>query len=119
MVRRKKLGKDTPMLTTAIVADMLGITPDRLRTYDSEKLIHTHRVKTGQIQKRLYPENDLEWLLCLRSLVKDHKMSISSIKILLQILSINPSVILPKNEIGNILYEMSNNPNFKSIVKNF
>ena len=119
MVRRKKLGKDTPMLTTAIVADILGITPDRLRTYESEKLIHTHRVKTGQIQKRLYTENDLEWLLCLRSLVKDHKMSISSIKILLQILSINPSIILPKNEIGNILYEMSNNPNFKSIVKNF
>ena len=98
---------------------MLGITPDRLRTYDSEKLIHTHRVKTGQIQKRLYTENDLEWLLCLRSLVKDHKMSISSIKILLQILSINPSIILPKHEIGNILYEMSNNPNFKFIVKNF
>ena len=119
MVRRKKLGKDTPMLTTAIVADMLGITPDRLRTYDSEKLIHTHRVKTGQIQRRLYTENDLEWLLCAKSLVKAHKMSISSIKILLQILSINPSIILPKNEIGNILYEMSNNPNFKSIVKNF
>ena len=48
-----------------------------------------------------------------------HKMSISSIKILLQILLINPKTKLPDNEIGAVLTEMIQNPNFKTIVKEF
>ena len=119
MVLKNKFEKDEPLLTTSIVAKRLGITPDRLRTYDTEKLLNTQRVKTGKVQKRLYSLYDVEWLQCLRILVKDHKMSISSIKILLQILYKNPSTILPKNEIGEVLHEMTLNPNFKPVVKNF
>ena len=119
MVLKNKFEKDEPILTTSIVAERLGITPDRLRTYDTEKLIKTQRVTAGKVQKRLYSIYDVEWLQCLRILVKDHKMSISSIKILLQILYKNPSIILPKNEIGEVLHEMTINPNFKPVVKNF
>lgn len=119
MVLKNKFSENEPILTTSIVAKRLGITPDRLRTYDTEKLINTKRVKTGKVQKRLYSMNDVEWLQCLRILVKNHKMSISSIKILLQILHKNPSIVLPKNEIGEVLSEMTQNPNFKSVVKNF
>ncbi|MBR1425042.1 MerR family transcriptional regulator [bacterium] len=119
MVLQDEFAKDKPLLTTSVVASILNITPDRLRTYDTEKLINTHRILTGQVQKRLYSQYDVEWLKCLRTLVKDHKMSISSIKFLLKILQINPKTILPKNEIGNILKELTKNPNFKEIVKNF
>ena len=119
MALKDKFTKDKPLLTTGIVAAMLEITPDRLRTYDSEKLIKTHRIKTGDVQKRLYSQNDVEWLQCIRILVKKHKMSISSIKILLQILFINPKTKLPNNEIGEVLGEMTQNPNFKLIVKDF
>lgn len=51
MVLKNKFSKDSPILTTGIVASMLNITPDRLRAYDTENLIRTHRVKTGQVQK--------------------------------------------------------------------
>jgi MerR family transcriptional regulator/heat shock protein HspR len=119
MSLKNEFTKDKPLLTTSIVAEMLGITPDRLRTYDAEKLINTHRITTGQVQKRLYSQNDVEWLQCLRILVKTHKMSISSIKFLLQTLDKNPKIELPQNAIGLTLTEMTKNPNFKCIVKQF
>ncbi len=46
-------------------------------------------------------------------------MSISSIKILLQIIQKNPNLILPDNKIGDILSEMRQNPNFNKVVKKF
>lgn len=119
MVSKNKFSKSSPILTTGIVASMLEITPDRLRTYDAENLISTHRIKTGQVHKRLYSQYDVEWLQSLRELVKTYKMSISSIKILLQIIQKNPNIILPNNKIGNILLEMTNNPNFEKVVKKF
>lgn len=119
MALENEFTKDKPLLTTAVVASMLEITPDRLRGYDAEKLIKTHREKLGQIQKRLYSQNDVEWLVCLRKLVKDHKMSISSIKTLLQIIYQNPNLNLPTNEIGEVLSKMRDNPNFNPVVKNF
>ncbi len=119
MALEKEFGKDKPLLTTSIVASMLDITPDRLRTYNTEKLIKTHRKTTGQVQKRLYSQNDVEWLRCLRILIQKHKLSIASIKIILQLMHKNPIINFPKNEIGKTLEEMQNNPNFKIIVKNF
>ena len=119
MALKNEFSKDKPLLTTSVVANMLGITPDRLRTYDAEKLIKTHRIKTGEVQKRLYSQYDVEWLQGLRILVKTHKMSISSIKFLLQVLYKNPELKLPPNEIGEVLVEMMQNPNFKAVVKNF
>jgi MerR family transcriptional regulator/heat shock protein HspR len=116
---KNEFTKDKPLLTTSIVAEMLGITPDRLRMYDTEKLINTHRVTTGQVQKRLYSQNDVEWLACLRILLRTHKMSISSLKFLLQILYKNSNVELPNNEIGNTLKEMLKNPNFERVVEKF
>ena len=114
-----EFSKDKPLLTTGIVANMLGITPDRLRTYDAEKLIRTYRLKTGEVQKRLYSQYDVEWLQGIRILVKKHKMSISSLKFLLQLIAKNPNIELPKNEIGEVLSEMSKNPNFIPIVESF
>ena len=119
MALEKKFGKDKPLLTTGIVASMLQITPDRLRTYDTEKLIRTHRKTTGQVQKRLYSQNDVEWLQCLRILIQKHKMNIASIKVILQLMNINSIKAYPKNELGKTLQEMYQNPNFKEIVKNF
>ena len=119
MVLKDEFSKDKPLLTTSIVAKMLEITPDRLRTYDAEKLIKTHRISTGEVQKRLYSQNDVEWLASIRHLVKNHKMSISSIKFLLQVLSQNSKIELPKNDIGKTFHEMLNNPNFKIVVKDF
>ena len=119
MTLDSEFSKDKPLLTTGIVASMLGITPDRLRTYDTEKLIITHRLQTGEVKKRLYSRYDVEWLQSVRVLVKTYKMSISSIKFLLQTVLLNKEIKFPNNEIGKIILEMKENPNFKLIVKNF
>ena len=73
MVLKNKFEKDEPLLTTSIVAKRLGITPDRLRTYDTEKLINTQRVKTGKVQKRLYSLYDVECFNALEYLSKTIK----------------------------------------------
>lgn len=119
MVLKNEFPKDKPLLTTSVVADILKITPDRLRTYDNEGLIKTHRQTRGQIQKRLYSLYDVEWLESIRELVKTHKMSISSLKFLLKVIYNNPNVLLPTDEIGCLIKEMTKNPNFTTVVKDF
>ncbi len=111
--------KNSPLLTTSIVAAMLEITPDRLRTYDAEKLILTHRIKTGEVQKRLYSQSDVEWLRGIRLLIKKHKMTITAVKYILKLFAENESINLPKNEISDILSALYLNPNFNDVVKNF
>lgn len=111
--------KNSPLLTTSIVAAMLEITPDRLRTYDAEKLILTHRIKTGEVQKRLYSQSDVEWLRGIRLLIKKHKMTITAVKYILKLFAENKSINLPRNEISDILSALYLNPNFNDVVKNF
>ena len=111
--------KNSPLLTTSIVAAMLEITPDRLRTYDAEKLILTHRIKTGEVQKRLYSQSDVEWLRGIRLLIKKHKMTITAVKYILKLFAENESINLPRNEISDILSALYLNPNFNDVVKNF
>ena len=111
-------GKDKPLFTTAIVASMLNITPDRLRTYDAEKLIHTYRIKTGEVERRLYTQYDVEWLQGIRILIKKYKMSISSIKYILLLIKENKKIKFPKREVSGILFQLAKNPNFSKVVKN-
>jgi len=79
--------KDKPLYTTSIVAKMLNITPDRLRSYDKALLISSKREKTGKISRRLYSQYDIEWLMALRELIQTHNMSVNSIKAILNLLS--------------------------------
>lgn len=116
---KNDFSKDKPLYTTGIVAGMLDITPDRLRMYDAEGLIFTHRLQSGQVKRRLYSQFDVEWLQLLRNLLKTHNISIASLKILLQILYMNPKTVLPDNEIGDILKELTKNPNFQTVVSEF
>ena len=111
--------KDNPILTTSVVAGMLGITPDRLRMYDTTKLICVHRVDTGQVRKRFYSQYDVEWLKGIRRLLKDHKMSVALVKYLLKMLYKNPKLHYPIDEVSDILKELAKNPNFKSVVEGF
>lgn len=85
----KKVKKDEPFYPISMAADLLGITADRLRTYEEEGLIKPHRVKTGSKKvrgyKRLYSKNELEWIENVRELIKSG-ITISAIKIILSIL---------------------------------
>lgn len=109
--------KDKPLLTTSIVANMLQITPDRLRMYDTTKLISVYRIDTGKVKKRLYTQYDVEWLKGLRILLRDYKMSVALVKYVLKLLYKNPKIHYPNDEISEILKNLTKNPNFNSVVQ--
>lgn len=108
--------KDKPLYTTSIVAKMLKITPDRLRSYDKDLLISSKREKTGKISRRLYSQHDIEWLMALRELIQTHNMSVNSIKAILNLLYLNPEIKLPLDDLGKIYKVLQSNPNLKKLA---
>jgi len=114
--------KDKPFYSVVQVAEILGISSDRLRTYDEQGLVSPTRRKKDN--KRLYSELDIEWLKDLRSVIAKNRMNIYSFRIVLKFLN-----SLPKKElediakqqkdadIWEIFLRMKNNPNFKKLNK--
>ena len=68
-----------PVYPIGIVAEMLGVHPRTLRTYEQEGLIRPSR-RGG---KRFYSAIDLRWLKCLRKLLSDDGLNIAGIRKLL------------------------------------
>lgn len=62
------------------VAKRVGITSQTLRLYEKYGLIKPERKK----KNRLYSENDIRWLLCLREMIHAKKISIEGVKRLLE-----------------------------------
>ncbi len=78
----QQLKPDEPFYQISQAAKLLGISSDRLRTYEEEGLIKPYRTKHSKEGKRLFSLNDLEWLTIIRDLIK-LGVSIPAIRILL------------------------------------
>ncbi len=78
-----KLNPDEPFYQISQAAKLIGITSDRLRTYEEEGLIKPFRTKNTKDGKRLFSENDIKWLSMIRDLIK-LGVSIPAIRILLK-----------------------------------
>jgi len=76
---KEKEKRDMPLYTIGVIAELIGTTTQTVRIYEKRGLIKPSRKK----KNRFYSENDLRWLLCLRELVHDKKISIEGIKKLL------------------------------------
>lgn len=76
----KPIRKDTPLYPIGVAAKLLDVHPRTLRIYEEEGLIRPDRVGN----RRLYSENDLTWVGCLRRLIHDEGISIPGIKKLLR-----------------------------------
>jgi MerR family transcriptional regulator/heat shock protein HspR len=72
--------KDMPLYTIGIVSELVGTTNQTLRLYEKHGLIKP----TRKNKNRFFSENDVRWLLCLRSLIHKKKISIEGIKKLLE-----------------------------------
>lgn len=72
--------KDRPLYTIGIVAEMMGTTNQTLRLYEKHGLIKPFRKN----KNRLYSENNIRWLFCIRDLIHNKKISIEGIKKLLK-----------------------------------
>lgn len=77
--RVEPIKKDIPLYAISVAAHLLDLHPRTLRIYEEEGLITPHRRGT----RRLYSENDLQWIRCLRTLIHDQGISIPGIKLLL------------------------------------
>jgi MerR family transcriptional regulator/heat shock protein HspR len=76
----KPIRKDTPLYPIGVAAKLLDVHPRTLRIYEDDGLIRPERVGN----RRLYSENDLTWIGCLRRLIHDEGISIPGIKKLLR-----------------------------------
>ncbi len=69
-VKMTKIAKDEPFYQISQVSKLIGITSDRLRTYEEEGLVKPYRsggIKSG---KRLFSLEEIEWLEIIRELIK-------------------------------------------------
>jgi MerR family transcriptional regulator/heat shock protein HspR len=62
-----------------VVADLLGVTEQTLRLYESQGLVKPAR----RNRERYYCAGDVQWLECLRRLIHTEKVSIEGVKRLL------------------------------------
>ena len=78
----RNLNPNEPFYQISQAAKLLDITSDRLRTYEEEGLIKPYRINSAAEGKRLFSQNDIEWLVLIRDLIKTG-VSIPAIRILL------------------------------------
>jgi hypothetical protein len=62
-----------------VVADLLGVTEQTLRLYETQGLVKPAR----RNRERYYCAGDVQWLECLRHLIHTEKVSIEGVKRLL------------------------------------
>lgn len=72
---------DTPVFTIGVVAKMLGVHPRTLRIYEAEGLIRPRYIGS----RRLYSQNDVQWLNCIRNMIHEEGISIPGLKKLLEL----------------------------------
>ena len=113
------IDKDKPFYSVVQVAEILNITPDRLRTYDEEGIIIPTRARIGK--KRLYSEFDIEWLINIRKLISKNRMNIYSVLLVLNLLKNLNTTDIKNNlkkysDISEILLQLVNNPNYKKVI---
>lgn len=72
--------KDLPVYSIGVAARLLNVHPRTLRIYEDEGLIKPHR----EGSRRMFSQNDLQWIACLRSAIHDQGISIPGIKKLLK-----------------------------------
>ncbi len=114
------IDKNRPFYSVIQVAQILGISADRLRTYDEDGLVFPFRECKGG--KRLYSEFDIEWLSIIRELISKNRMNFYSIKLVLRLVDGFSDKELKnkfsKNlEIFPLVLKLRVNPNYKKFIE--
>lgn len=75
---------DEPIYTLRVAASRVGLSPRTLRIYEEAGLIEPAR--TGGNKERLYTEQDLHWLRCIRDMIHGEKLTVTAIRRLLDLI---------------------------------
>ena len=91
------LKPEEPFYQISQVAKLVGISADRLRTYEEEGLIKPYRKGNSDSNRRLFSQNDIDFIIIIRQLIK-LGVTIPSIRIfLVSELKINTEHLSPKD----------------------
>ena len=71
---------ETPVYSIGVAAQLLNVHPRTLRIYEEEGLIKPAR--NGN--RRIFSQNNLTWITCIRKMIHDEGISIPGIKKLLR-----------------------------------
>lgn len=71
---------ETPVYSIGVAAQLVNVHPRTLRIYENEGLIKPAR--NGN--RRIFSQNDITWIGCLRKMIHDEGISIPGIKKLLR-----------------------------------
>jgi MerR family transcriptional regulator, heat shock protein HspR len=77
----KPMRPDVPVYPIGVAARLLSVHPRTLRIYEDEGLIEPHHVGS----RRLFSDNDIKWISCLRSMIHKDGISIPGLKKLLDL----------------------------------
>lgn len=75
----KPMKPDMPVYPIGVAARLLSVHPRTLRIYENEGLIKPHQVGS----RRMFSDNDIKWIGCLRSMIHEDGISIPGLKKLL------------------------------------
>ena len=111
------LAKDVPFYQISQVSKLLGITSDRLRTYEEEGLIKPYRAKHTKDGKRLFSLEEIEWLEIIRELIK-LGVTIPVIRIIISSkIKIGKTFIKEKDEtIIKLIEKLYSHPVYKKLL---
>lgn len=72
-----------PVFTIGVVSKIINISPETLRLYERKGLLIAYRTKTS---RRMYSQDDIDWIACIRHQIKDKRLNISGIRHLIALL---------------------------------
>lgn len=70
---------DMPVYPIGVAARLLSVHPRTLRIYENEGLIEPHHAGS----RRMFSDNDIQWIGCLRKMIHEDGISIPGLKKLL------------------------------------
>ena len=108
--------KNEPFYLINQAAKLVGITSDRLRTYEEEGLIKPHRITHTKYGKRLFTQHEVEWLEIIRELIK-LGVSIPAIRVFLtsKIIPNKQLLRLQDKQIFKLIEKLYKHPIYKSL----
>jgi DNA-binding transcriptional MerR regulator len=73
-----------PLYSLKVAASQVGLSPRTLRLYEEAGLLAPAR--TGGNDQRLYSDQDLQWLRCIRDMIHGEKLTVTGIRRLLDLI---------------------------------
>ncbi len=73
-----------PVYTLKVASGLVGLSPRTIRLYEESELLAPAR--TGGNQQRLYSEQDLQWLRCIRDMLHEEGLTVTAVRRLLDLI---------------------------------